>query len=116
MKQTHPIKLLTVMLIRVLRQAHVFHTGFDLNAWCRLTFLHYIYLIWIFLFGTTLNTMNIVKEVLGQINDINSFTFTDDEKARYVKVMLQNQNFLHLCEVQVFGYDGINSYSSSVVS
>jgi hypothetical protein len=62
------------------------------------------------LFGATLDTMTIVKEVSGQINDIHSFTFTDDEKARYVKVMLQKKNFLHLCEVQVFGYDGINSY------
>ncbi|XP_060603806.1 fucolectin-1-like [Ruditapes philippinarum] len=100
-----------------------FHTGLDLNAWWQvdLTEIYRITKVVLYnrlftenanrasdldlLFGTTLDTIIIVKKVLGQINDIHSFTFTDDEKARYVKVMLQNQNFLHLCEVQVYGYD-----------
>jgi hypothetical protein len=54
------------------------------------------------LFVRTLDTKVTVKEVLGQINDIHYFTFTDGEEASYIKTMLHYKSHLHLCEVKVF--------------
>ncbi|XP_045178929.2 fucolectin-like [Mercenaria mercenaria] len=54
--------------------------------------------------GTTLESMNIVGTVPGQIDDIHTFLFPEGKQARYVQVTLEGLEYLHLCEVQVFGF------------
>ncbi|XP_060573784.1 uncharacterized protein LOC132731594, partial [Ruditapes philippinarum] len=56
------------------------------------------------MFGTTENNMYIVRQVDGQIEDIHTFNFPESKEARYVQVMLRRKQYLHLCEVQVFGF------------
>ncbi|XP_053387809.1 fucolectin-like [Mercenaria mercenaria] len=54
--------------------------------------------------GITLETMDIVGSVLGQIDDIHTFNFSAGIEGRYVQVTLMGANVLHLCEIQVFGF------------
>ncbi|XP_053385665.1 fucolectin-like [Mercenaria mercenaria] len=55
--------------------------------------------------GTSLETINVVGTVPGQIEDIHTFSFPESKQARYVQVTLEGQKkILHLCEVQVFGF------------
>jgi hypothetical protein len=54
--------------------------------------------------GTKEDNMYTVRQVDGQIEDIHTFNFPESKEARYVKVMLRRQQYLHLCEVQVLGF------------
>ncbi|XP_053387122.1 uncharacterized protein LOC123541821 [Mercenaria mercenaria] len=54
--------------------------------------------------GMTLESLYIVGTVPDQIEDIHTFHFLEGQQARYVKVTLEGEKNLHLCEVQVFGF------------
>ncbi|XP_053387788.1 uncharacterized protein LOC123543092 [Mercenaria mercenaria] len=104
-----------------------FHTKNEANPWWRvdLEAIHYIVNVKLFnridsceegkcsrrasdlmlSMGMTLESMNVVGTVPGQIDDIHTFSFPEGKQARYVQVTLRGQKkVLHLCEVQVFGF------------
>ncbi|XP_053372651.1 fucolectin-like [Mercenaria mercenaria] len=54
--------------------------------------------------GISQQSMQQVGYVPGQIDDIHTFSFLGGIEARYVQITHLGYEYLHLCEVQVFGF------------